>query len=87
MCSLCPSNTKEEANRLVSGLTFTVDSQEKIKDNKCPMLDLKVWRELGKEGCAVIRHTYYKKEVTLPLVFHARGHTCGEQSWLHWEKK
>ena len=42
-------------------------------DNKCPMLDLKVWKEHSKEGFAVIRHTYYEKEVTSPLVFHSKG--------------
>ena len=50
---------KEQSNKLVSGLNFTVDCQEMNDDNKCPMLDLKVWREHSREGCAVIRHTYY----------------------------
>ena len=32
---------KEEANKLVPGLRFTVDCQEKNSDGHCPMLDLK----------------------------------------------
>ena len=64
---------REEANKLVSGLKFTIDSQKKNKDNKCPMLDLEVWKEVRNEGCAVIRHTFYEKDVTLPLVIHTKG--------------
>ena len=52
---------------------FTVDSQEQLSDNKCPMLDLKVWKEKDHGGQTVIRHTFYEKEVTSPIVFHARG--------------
>ena len=33
---------REEADKLIKGLRFTVDSQEKNKDNRCPMLNLKV---------------------------------------------
>ena len=33
---------REEASRLVKGLDFTADCQERNSDGKCPMLDLKV---------------------------------------------
>ena len=37
------------------------------------MLDLKVWKEVGEDGIAVVRHTFYEKDVSAPLVFHAKG--------------
>ena len=37
------------------------------------MLDLKVWKETAGDGNILIRHTFYEKEVTSPLVFHAKG--------------
>ena len=67
-----PDLLREEGSRLVKGLSFTVDCQERNPDGKCPMLDLKVWKET--EGdCATIRHMFYETEVTSPLVFHAKG--------------
>ena len=63
---------REEANVQVKGLKFTVDSQEKNPDGKCPMLDLKVWKEQTEEG-VTIRHTFFEKDVSSPLVFHAKG--------------
>ena len=64
---------REEANKIIPGLQFTIDCQEKNPDNKCPMLDLKVWKEVGQDGITTIHHTFYEKEVTAPLVFHAKG--------------
>ena len=64
---------KDEANQLIKGLKFTIDCQEQNSDGKCPMLDLKVWQEVNSEGVVVVWHTFYEKEVTAPLVFHAKG--------------
>lgn len=57
---------REETNKLIPGLKFTVDCQERNGDNRCPMLDLKVWKEIGHDGCVVIRHTFFEKDVTSP---------------------
>ena len=45
----------EEAGKVVSGLKFTVDSQLNHADGWCPMLNLKVWKEVCKGGVVVIR--------------------------------
>ena len=39
------------------------------------MLDLQVWKESGEgpDSHVTIRHTFYEKPVTSPLVFHAQG--------------
>ena len=39
---------RKGATMLVKGLSFTVDSQEIHEDGRCPMLDLKVWKEKGR---------------------------------------
>ena len=58
---------------MVKGLSFTIDSQEKHGGGKYPMLDLLVWKESSQEGTSIIRHTFHEKEVTSPLVIHAKG--------------
>ena len=40
---------REEANELIKGLKFTVDCRERNGDGRCPMLDLKVWKEIGND--------------------------------------
>ena len=41
---------------------------------RVPMLDVEVWAGTGEGGQGtLVRHSYYKKPSTSPLVFHARG--------------
>ena len=57
---------------MVKGLKFTSDLPENHESGKCPMLDFQVWaQEIG--GNLQIRHTFYQKATTSPLVFHAKG--------------
>ena len=60
-------------NTLVPGLKLTIDLTELPDDGKCPMLDIKVWKEDTKEGFSVVRHSFYQKPTTSPLVFHSGG--------------
>ena len=63
---------REMASTLVQGICFTVDLPARYTEGKVPMLDLQVWTERRNQGM-VIRHTFYEKQVTSPLVFHNRG--------------
>ena len=63
---------REEADNIIPGLAFTTDRPSDNKDGRCPMLDLKVWAE-SVDGICNIRHKFYKKEISAPLVFHARA--------------
>ena len=64
---------QEMANFLVDGIKFTVDIPERYVDKKVPMLDLAVWLEKKEGGGRKVRHTFYQKPTTSPLVFHSRG--------------
>ena len=65
---------QQAANRLITGIKFTTDLPSRYKTGKVPMLDLQVWTEPAYNGQGTkIRHTFYEKDVTSPLVFHARG--------------
>ena len=57
---------------LVEGIKFTVDLPGRHTSGKVPMLDLAVWLEETR-GVKTIRHTYFEKPTTSPLVFHGRG--------------
>ena len=43
------------------------------------MLDVEVWKEPGNQGGTVVRHSYYEKPSTCPLVFHGRGAVATRQ--------
>ena len=63
---------QELASILIEGIKFTVDLPEKHETRKVPMLDLCVWLD----DCGdvkIIRHGFYEKPTTSPLVFHGRG--------------
>ena len=62
----------EMASLLLPGIRFTTDLPSRYQSGKVPMLDLQVWIERSGPG-TIIRHTYYEKQVTSPLVFHNRG--------------
>ena len=61
---------REVGDKLVPRLKLTKDLPEYYPNGKCPMLDIQVWLE-EKQGFSKIRHTFYEKPTTLPLVFHA----------------
>ena len=63
---------KDIGDTLAPGLRLTADLPEYHPNRKCPMLDIQVWVE-EKEGFDRIRHTFYQKPTTSPLVFHANG--------------
>ena len=63
---------KEIGDCLVPGLRLTFDLPELHPSGKCPMLDIQVWVE-DREECSLVRHTFFQKPVTSPLVFHAAG--------------
>ena len=73
------SMIQEAANHLMPGLSFTVDHPGLHPTGKVPMLDLAVWCEPREGGGSLVRHTYYEKEITSPLVFHGRGATSSRQ--------
>ena len=65
-------------DQLVPGLKLTQDLPENHPSGKCPMLDFQVWaQETGSH--VTIRHTFYQKATTLPLVFNAGGAMGGSQ--------
>ena len=63
---------KEQADRIIPGLSFATDLPEDNPDGRCPMLDLKVWTE-NVDGVCVIHHTFFEKDISAPLMFHARA--------------
>ena len=63
---------REIGNTLVPGLKLTLDLPEFHPTGKVPMLDIQVWIEKVEDYC-VIRHSFYQKPSTSPLVFQAGG--------------
>ena len=67
----------QEADKLMLGLVFMVDSPQNNKDDKYPMMDLKVWAKTSEDDVITIRHMFFEKDIASPLVFHSRGvSTC-----------
>ena len=61
-------------NRQIPGIKLTKDLPQYHQTGKCPMLDLQVWSQPSQDGGhCVIRHSFYQKETSSPLVFHAHG--------------
>ena len=63
---------REVGDKLIPGLKLTVDLPEFHNSGRCPMLDIQVWMEKH-EGRSRVRHSFYQKPSTSPLVFHAGG--------------
>ena len=63
---------REIGDTLILGLKLTVDLPELHQSGRCPMLDIQVWME-EHEGRCRVRHSFYQKPSTSPLVFHASG--------------
>merc|ERR1711867_429748 len=64
---------REVGNTLVPGLKLTIDLPELHPNGKCPMLDIQVWKEVTEEDFCIVRHSFYQKPTTSPLVFHSGG--------------
>ena len=61
-------------NRQIPGIKLTKDLPQYHQTGKCPMLDLQVWSQSSQDGGhCVIRHSFYQKENSSPLVFHTQG--------------
>ena len=60
------------ANMMLEGIRLTVDLPANHTSGKVPMLDLAVWKE-ERDGIQTIRHSFYQKPTSSPLVFHGRG--------------
>ena len=59
-------------DRFVPGLKLTQDLPKNHALCKCSMLDFQVWaQDMGTH--VIIRHTFYQKVTTSPLIFHAQG--------------
>ena len=61
---------RDLASNLVQGIVFKVDLPGRHPSGRVLMLDIEVWKETGGEGEATIRHSFYEKLSTCPLVFH-----------------
>ena len=59
-----------KANMIDQSIQVTYDYSKNYEDGKLPVLDIKVWIGLNKEGVYKILHTHYIKEVTSRLVIH-----------------
>ena len=70
---------REMASQLVDSRVFTVDLPSRHSNKKVPMLDISVWLEEIEGRGPTIRHSYYEKETTSPLVFHGRGACSSRQ--------
>ena len=62
----------ETASSVIKGIKLTSDLPELHDNDRCPMLDIEVWAEREGENMT-IRHSFYEKPVTSPMVFHANG--------------
>ena len=59
--------TKYVANNIHPSIEVEVDYPSLHKDDKIPILDVKVWVE-ERDGCEVVLHEFYTKEISLKLV-------------------
>ena len=59
---------REMASSLVEGIIFTVDLPINHESKKVPMLDIAVWLDQDHGGNPRVRHTYYEKTTTSPLL-------------------
>ena len=62
---------RQVGNTLLPGLKLTIELPELHPESKCPMLDIQVWKEDTSEGFWIVRHSFYQKPTTSPLVFHS----------------
>ena len=70
---------REMASSLVEGIVFTVNLPINHESRKVPMLDIAVWLDEDPDGNPRVRHTYYEKMTTSPMVFHGRGACSSKQ--------
>ena len=77
---------RELASRLVPGIHFTKDLPENNPEGRVPMLDVAVWLD-KKDGYPRIRHSFYEKPLTSPLVFSQKGSLCIKAKDCHFNRR
>ena len=70
---------REMASSLVEGIVFTVDLPINHESKRVPMIDITVWLDQDHGGNPRVRHTYFEKVTTSPLVFHRREACSSKQ--------
>ena len=61
------------ANTINKNIQVTYDCSSKYDDRRLPVLDLKVWIDLCKDGKYRIPHSHYIKDVSSRLLIHSRS--------------
>ena len=79
----CNDNLKNEkevmkfiqmkANTIDESIQVTYDISSKYDDGRLPVLDMKIWIGLSKDGRYKILHSHYIKDVSSRLVIHSRS--------------
>ena len=64
---------KDWGNQIHQSMKIKVDYPSLHKDQKMPILDLKVWIKERKENQKIVVHEYYYKEVATKTMLHARA--------------
>ena len=64
---------QQKANHIDKSIQVTYDCSELYDDGKLPVLDIKVWIGLNKEGNYKVLHTHYIKDVASRLLIHSRS--------------
>ena len=64
---------QKQANQIDKNIQVTYDYSKNYEDGKLPVLDLKVWIGLNKDGDYKILHSHYVKDVTSRLLIHSRS--------------
>ena len=64
---------QNEANKIDKNIQVTYDYSKRYDDERLPVLDVKVWIGLNKEGEYKVLHSHYVKDVTSRLLIHSRS--------------
>ena len=64
---------QQKANQIDESIQVTYDCSECYNDGKLPVLDVKVWIRLNKEGEYKILNSHYVKDVASRLLIHSRS--------------
>ena len=62
-----------KANTIDKSIQVTYDHRSKYDDRRLPVLDVKVWIDLCKDGKYRLLHSHYIKDVSTRLVIHSRS--------------
>ena len=64
---------KNEANKIDENIQVTYDYSKRYDDGRLPVLDVKVWIGLNKNGEYKVLHSHYVKDVSSRLLIHSRS--------------